>query len=79
MLGTKIIVILSFLLALGWYAGAVTAMALLLGCSTSTTTMAIATVTIPSALFLALFSSREAALSKRRAYKRTRIDKDLEK
>ena len=38
--------------------------------------MAIATVTIPSALFLAPFSSREAALLKSRAHKRTRIDKE---
>ena len=76
MLGTKIIVILSTRLALGWYAGAFAAIALVLGCSTSATTVAMATVTIPSALFLAPFSSREAALLKSRAYKRTRIDKE---
>ena len=76
MLGTKILVILSTRLTLGWSAGAITAIALLLGCSTSASTVAIATVTIPSALFLASFSSREAALLKSRAYKRTRIDKE---
>ena len=76
MLGTKIIAILSTRLALGWSAGAIAALALLLGCSTSTTTMALAAVAIPSALFLASFSSREAALLKSRAYKRTRIDKE---
>ena len=42
-------------------------------------TMAIVIVSVPSVLSLAPFSSREAALSKRRAHKRTRIDKDLEK
>ena len=44
-----------------------------------TAAMAVTTVTFPSVLFLAYFSSREAALSKSRAHKRTRIDKDLEK
>ena len=38
--------------------------------------MAIATITFPSVLFLAPFSSREAALLKSRAHKRTRIDKE---
>ena len=38
--------------------------------------MAIATVTIPSALFLAPFSSHEAALLKGETHKRTRIDKE---
>ena len=76
MLGTKMLVILSTRLTLGWGAGAFTAIALLLGCSTSSATMAIASVSVPSALFLAPFSSREAALLKSRAYKRTRIDKE---
>ena len=76
MLGTKIIVFLSTRLTLGCYAGAITTVALVLGCSTSTTTMALATMTLPSALFLAPFSSREAALLKSRAHKRTRIDKE---
>ena len=79
MLGTKIIVILSTRLTLGWYAGAVTTLALMLGCSASTATVAIAAVTIPSVLCLAPFSSHEAALLKGEAHKRTRIDKDLEK
>ena len=79
MLGMEILVILSSRLAIGCYAGAFTAIALVLGCSPSTASMAIASVSIPSGLFLLPFSSREAALSKRRAHKRTRIDKDLEK
>ena len=79
MLGTKILVGLSTRLALGWVAGAITTIALMLGCSTTSTTMAIATLTFPSVLLMAPFSSREAALSKSRAHKRTRIDKDLEK
>ena len=41
--------------------------------------MAVATLSFPSVLCLAPFSSREAALSKSKAYKRARIDKDLEK
>ncbi len=41
--------------------------------------MAVAAVSLPSGLSLVPFSSREAALSKSRAHKRTRIDKDLEK
>ena len=52
------------------------AMSMVLGCSTSTMTMAIVIVSVPSVLSLAPFSSREAALSKRRAHKRTRIDKE---
>ena len=79
MLGTKIIVILSARLTLGWDAGAITTVALMLGCSSSTSTMAVVTGTIPSGLSLVPFSSRKAALLKSRAYKRTRIDKDLEK
>ena len=76
MLGTKIIVILSTRRTLGCYAGAFTAIALVLGCSASTPTMAIAAISVPSVLCLAPFSSREAALLKSRAYKRTRIDKE---
>ena len=76
MLGTKIIVILSTRLTLGCYAGAVTTIALVLGCSTSTTALALASMALPSVLCLAPFSSREAALLKSRAYKRTRIDKE---
>ena len=76
MLGTKIIVILSTRLTLGWNAGAVSTISLLLGCSTSTATMAIATITFPSVLCLAPFSSREAALLKGETDKRTRIDKE---
>ena len=59
--------------------GAITTVALMLGCSSSTSTMAVVTGTIPSGLSLVPFSSRKAALLKSRAYKRTRIDKDLEK
>ena len=76
MLGTKILVILSTRLTLGCYAGAIATIALVLGCSTSATSVAIAIVTIPSGLCLAPFSSREAALLKSRAHKRTRIDKE---
>ena len=76
MLGTKIIVMLSTRLTLGCSAGAFTTLALLLGCSTSTTTMAIATMAFPSVLCLAPFSSREAALLKGETHKRTRIDKE---
>ena len=76
MLGTKIIVILSTRLTLGWDAGAFTTVALVLGCSTSTASVAIAAVVFSSGLLLAPFSSREAALLKSRAHKRTRIDKE---
>lgn len=76
MLGIKIVIILSTLLNLGWYVGAIPTMTLVLVCSASTTTMAIATVTIPSGLFLGPFSSHKAALSKSKAHKRTRIDKE---
>ena len=79
MLGTEIGVILSTCIVLGCDVGAITTVALMLGCSTSTASLAMAAVTIPSVLLLASFSSREAALSKSKAYKRTRIDKDLEK
>ena len=76
MLGTEIVVSLSTRLALGWYAGAFTTIALVLGCSPSTTAMALSTVSFPSVLCLVPFSSRKAALSKSKAYKRTRIDKE---
>ena len=76
MLGTKIIVILSTRLTLGWHAGAFATMALVLGCSPSTPAMAIAAITVPSVLCLAPFSSREAALLKGETHKRTRIDKE---
>ena len=74
MLGTELIVILPTRLTLGWDAGALTTVALVLGCSTSAA--AVATITLPSVLCLAPFSSREAALLKSRAHKRTRIDKE---
>ena len=76
MLGTKIIVFLSTRLPLGCNAGALTSIALLLGCSASSASMAVAAVALPSVLCLAPFSSREAALLKSRAHKRTRIDKE---
>ena len=76
MLGTEILFMLSTRLALGCIVGTITPAALILGCSASTATTAIAPVTIPSVLFLMSFSSREAALSKSKAYKRTRIDKE---
>ena len=80
MLGMEILVILSTRLALGCVAGAISFMALMLGCSTSTIAMmAVVTLAVPSGLFLAAFSSREAALLKGETHKRTRTDKDLEK
>ena len=76
MLGTKMIIILSDRLTLGCTAGPGTKVARELGCSSSTAALAVAAVTVPSALFLTPFSSREAALSKSKAHKRTRIDKE---
>ena len=75
-LGTEYIVSLSTRFALGWYVGAFTTVALMLGYSTFSPTMALATLPIPSGLCLASFSSCEAALSKSKAHKRTRIDKE---
>ena len=71
-----IITILSTRLTLGWSAGAITPVELMMGCSTSSATLAVAAITFPSVLCLAPFSSREAALLKSRAHKRTRIDKE---